>query len=504
MLRKSSRRTLLLAVPLLIALLSGLHGLKADIVYMKSGQKIEGQIVSEGPSNVDVETKFGRMTFERSKIDRIEYQRLPREELKQRRKAAGNDPVKLYAAALYAKEQKLMEEYKQILEDVLRYDNNHPEANKALGKTYFDGAWFTPEELAEHKQAIEQQMKSAGKVMHDGKWVSEETAKRLQGFELYKGQWLRWKEIYTLQSQEKVPELLGIELEIRDSEHFTLRSNLGEEAQKEILDVVEMAWDHFFEVFQPNETETYIMGFYPIPIYVLPDPNVVTKFVEPEGYMIQLYNPPKGINERYVDADSFPVFFPRPLIVTSEGRHLKGGGSRFTSLVGFISHYTGNLLVRRFKRGGKVPGWVETGLSHYYEGMLNGYRTLSITEYVGYEHIEKWDILLQTFPQWYQQMADSDFRRSLPSLASIRDKIVEELNARELVKAYFVTSWLMETHQQEFVNYIRSAFEEKFKIRVRTTEGEAFEESFGVSCEELEAQFEEWASKLPPHPPTGL
>ncbi|MFH0946561.1 MAG: hypothetical protein V2A76_15300 [Planctomycetota bacterium] len=482
-----------------VSLLGTLH---ADIIHMKSGQKVEGKIVSDGASALVVETKFGRMSFDRSKIDRIEYQRLPVEEVRHRREAAGNDPVKLYEVALYAQEQKLTEEYRKILEEVLQYDSNHAAANAALGKTFYDGQWFTPEELDKHLNQLSEQMKARGKVLHEGKWVNEDTAKRLQGFELYKGQWLRWKEIYTLQSQEKMPELLGLTLKIRDSEHFTLRSNLDEETQKEILEVVEMAWDHFFEVFQPTEKEAYIMGFYPIPIYVLPDPNAVTKFVEPNGYMIQLYNPPKGINERYLDANSFPVFFPRPLIVTSEGRHLKGGGNRITSQIGFISHYTGNLLVRRFKRGGMVPGWVETGMSHYYEGMLNGYQTLSITEYVGYEHIEKWDMTLQTFPQWYTRMADPDFRRTLPSLKSIRGKIAEELNAFELVKAYFMTYWLMETRQKTFVDYIRAAFEEKFEIRVRTTEEEAFEQAFGVPCDELEAQFEEWAARLPPHPPT--
>ena len=61
------------------------------------------------------------------------------------------------------------------------------------------------------------------------------------------------------------------------------------------------------------------MTFYPTAVYVLPSSSLVATFAEDNGYMVSLYNPPKDINSRYLDATSFPVFFPRPLIVTSSG-----------------------------------------------------------------------------------------------------------------------------------------------------------------------------------------
>ncbi len=473
----------------------------ADIVHLKSGQKVEGKVVSEGATTIEVDTKFGRMSLERAKVDRIERQRLPQDEVTHRRREAGQDVAALYAVALYAKEHRLTNDYRSILQDILKLDALHTEANKGLGRVFYEGQWFTPEELEKYKSRFADQMKAEGKVLYKGSWVTEETAKRLEGYELYQGQWLRWKEIYTLQAQENMPLLLGVTLEIRDSEHFTLRSSLGEDAQKDVLDLAEEEHTHFFSVFKPDETEAYIMDFYPIAIYVLPEVALVGKFVEPDGYMKKLYNPPIDIESRYVDANSFPLFFPRPLIVTSEGRHLKGGESRIDSLHGFIAHYLGNVLVRRFKRGGALPGWVEAGVAHYYEGLMNGYRTLSITEYVGYEQIEKWDITLQNFLQWYKKVADPDFRRTLPALAEIRPKIVEELNAFDLVKGYFVVYWLMETKPQQFVDYVRAAFREKPESRIRITEEEAFTTSFQVSCEELEAEWEEWVAQIPPRPP---
>ena len=243
------------------------------------------------------------------------------------------------------------------------------------------------------------------------------------------------------------------------------------------------------------------MDFYPIAVYVLPDPALVEKFVEPGGYMDELYNPPKGVNDRYLDATNFAIFFPRPLIVTSVGRHLRGGGSREASLLGFLTHYAGNVFVRRFKRGGKIPGWVESGISHYYEGRLNGFRTVSICEFTGYEHVEKWRSDLQTFKQWYAQIVRPEFRASLPRLASFADKPIEELDALELVKAYFLVSFLMEEKPEAFVTYVREAYREYGEPRRRISEAEAFETAFGGDREALEDEFERWAARLDPFPP---
>ncbi|MFG0320137.1 MAG: hypothetical protein ACF8XB_22890 [Planctomycetota bacterium JB042] len=474
----------------------------ADVIHMKSGQKIQGKIVQDDGSTLIVDTKFGRMTFERAKVERIELQRLPREEVTARMKAAADDAAAMFEVAKYAKEKRLEKEYREVLQAVVAIDPNHTEANEALGRVPYDGKWFTPEELEAYKADLADQMKARGRVLYKGKWIKEETAKRLQGYELYKGNWLKWPEIYTLQAEENMGPMLGVELEIRTSEHFALRSQLDEESQREILDVLEAGFAHFSEIFEPDEIEANIMDFYPIAVYVFPDPNYITTFVQPDGYMETLYNPPRGVNERYVDAHSFPIFFPRPLIVASEGRHLKSGGSRMVSLLGFLSHYAGNMYVRRFKRGGKIPGWVESGLSHYYEGLLNGYRTLSVTEYVGYEHVDKWGDKLGNFKQWYERMADAQFRSTLPRWSTFQDKIVEEIDAYEQVKSYFLVAFMLEKYPQEFVDYVRDAYREYGRPRRQIKEEEAFQSAFnGRTTAELEQEFEAWVATLGDHPP---
>lgn len=475
----------------------------ADVIHLKSGQKIEGKVLSEDASSIEVQTKFGKMTLKKDTISRVETKRLPKEELSHLVESAGDSPAKMFEAAQFAQQNKLTKEYREILEKVIGLDPSHSQANEALGRVYYDNQWFTPEELARYKATVADQMKEKGMVFYDGKWVKESTAKRLQGLEEYKGQWLTWKEIYQLQGQEKIPEILGVTLQITDSDHFSLRSELEEAFQQDLLDTLELAFDHFVKTFQPNPVELNIMTFYPIAVYVLPDSALVSKFVEPDGYMQKIYNPPKGINERYTDATSFPVFFPRPLIVTSAGRHLKGGGSREVSLMGFLSHYTGNMLIRRFKRNGMIPGWVETGVTHYYEASLNNYQTLSITEYTGYENIEKWKPGLDNFPLWYKKMADPEFRRTLPRFEKFHAKPAEEVDGFELVKAYFMVRWLLETDTQRFVDYVRLAYSDTHGMRVVVTEEQAFADTFHCSPDEFDARFEEWARTIPSVPPVG-
>lgn len=475
----------------------------ADVVHLKSGQKIEGKITSDGGDTVEIETKFGPMKVARSDVAKIERLQLPKDELKKMVEDAGNDAVLLWRTVDFAKKNKLTREVKAILEKVIKADPQHIEANKELGRIYYNGNWYSPEELDAAKDAETAKMKAEGRVFYDGQWMKEETAKKIQGYELYKGEWLKWKDIYLLEAADRMEGFLGVTLEGVPSEHYILWSDLDPVAQSEILSVLETGFQHFVAFFQPTDIELNMMTFYPTAVYVLPSSDLVAKFAEDNGYMVSLYNPPKDINARYLDAASFPVFFPRPPIVASSGRHLRGGGDKATSLIGFLSHYSGNVMLRRFKRGGKIPGWVESGVTHYYEGMLNGYRTLSIDEYTGYEHIEKWVMGLSDFKEWYAKFADPAFRSSLPRLGSFKGKFVEELTGRELCKAYFMVRWLMESEQRgpTFIDYVRMAYDDPNKIKVTIPEDEAFQRTFGVDPEVLEEEFEFWASRLPSTPP---
>lgn len=489
------RRSARLALPLLAALVVASTAV-ADVVHLKSGQKVEGKIIAETGDTIEVQTKFGSMKLDRANVTRIERMRLPKEELAKRVEDAGDDAVLLWQAVEYARENKLKAEIRPLLEKIVEVDPGHVDANKELGNIYFEGKWYSPEALEAEKAAHAERMKADGKVFYQGKWLKEDTVKRLEGYELYRGEWLKWKDIYLLEAEENMPAMLGESLPARASDHYILWSQLDESFQADVLTMLETGFRHFVATFQPNDVQLNMMTFYPTAVYVLPTSAMVETFAADDGYMVKLYNPPKDINERYLDATSFPIFFPRPLIVTSAGRHLRGGGSKNVSLMGFLSHFAGNVMVRRYKQGGKIPGWVEAGVTHYYEGALNGYQTLTCDEYVGFEHVQVWADGLETFPAWYKQMADPAFRASLPRLRDFKGKMVEELAARELVKSYFMVKWLMDSDPARLIEYLNRAYADPQRIRITIPEEQAFQEAFGVAPEALEEEFERWASSL--------
>lgn len=473
----------------------------ADVVHLKDGKKVEGKIVSDTPAAIEVETKFGKLKIERNQIARIEAKRMPAEEFKARLEAAGKDAAKLWSVALFAKENRMKDDYERLVKKVLEADPQHREANEAVGNVLYEGRWYTPEALEKEKAAFAKRMTDDGMVFYNGRWIPADSAKREQGLEQYEGEWIPNAEIYKRKSAKLMPELLGVSLKTYESEHFQVRLENDDALGADVTTLLEDAFAEFVTVFKPNELEARLMTFYPTVVYVLPDSGTVTKFVEPGGYMDQLYNSPKGINERYLDATSFPVFFPRPLIVTSIGRHLKGSDSWTVSLMGFLSHYEGNMLIRRFTRNHPIPGWLEAGMASYFEARLNGFQTLSITEYTGYEHIKKWEQGLETFPEWFKKMSDAQFRASLPPIADLRKKMVEEVNSRELVKSFFLVTWLMKTKPDALANYARHVYERIETTRnEQRTEESVFAESFGMTPEQMDAEFEEWAKAIPPIP----
>jgi hypothetical protein len=495
-LRPRSRTLLALALALAAPIVA-----LGDVVHLKSGQKLEGKILSQRADAIVIQTKFGEMTIERAKIERIETLRLPAEELESRVTSAGNDAGKLWEAAEFARDNKMEARFKELAAKVAKLDATHREANAVLGRVEFEGRFFTPEELEEHKAQIAERMRAQGKELYEGRWVDKAYVMQQKGYLEFEGEWLRPAEIYVKQHAVLGPELLGVTLPTTESAHVSLRSALDPAENAELLEMLEDAHAHFVSIFEPTAVETKIMEYFPTAVYVLPSVDLVAKFVEPGGYMERIYNPPKGIAGRYASGESFEIFFPRPLIVCSEGRHLATGGSRLTSLRGFLSLYYGNMLIRRFKRGGSVPGWIETGMAHFYEARQNEYSTLSIIEFTDFEHVQKWAVGLTNFKEWYGMMAKPEFRAKLPSFESLIDKPAEELDSLDLVKAYFLVRWLMEEDPKTFVAFARRAHQQDSATRIVTPERDALAETFQISPAEIDERFAAWAEKTTAMPP---
>ncbi len=480
---------------------------RADIVFLKDGKKVEGKITHKDDAQITLVTKLGPMTLKTADIDHIEAGRTPEEEVAYRVDQAKGDAAKLWDAAMYAREKKLTKQFKEIAASVVKADPNHKEANQALGNIEENGKWYTPADYEKAQAKYAAQMKAEGKEFIEGLWMPHDKAQIYRGYEKdpETGEFLQPVEIYRKKWAKLTKPLLGIELQTKESEHFVLRSNLPEDTQANILSVLEACTMHFYDLFKLNAKEHRVMDGSPFigrptAVYVLPDIGVVPKFVETGGYMEQIYNTPKGVNERYTTDNSFPVFFPSPLIVTSLGAHLISGQE--VSLNGYLTNLEGNMLIRRFKRGGKVPGWVEAGITYYFEARFNNYATLTLAEFAGYENVHPIDDSLLSFQAWYQRAADPQFRATLPTYESMRKHPIEELDAVSIVKSYFLVRWLLDTDTDRFVDYVRKAYEQNTDVRPikETSEEQAFKEVFKMTADEFDAKFLDWLAKNPPVP----
>jgi len=494
-----------LAAVMLVAICSS--PLFADVITLTSGEKLEGKILSESTTSVRIQTRFGTTDVERSRIAKIVRGQTPKEVFEERKAALkAGDVEARFELALFCKENKLPKEWKKLLEEVLELKPGHDGANRELGRIPYDGRWFTKEELEKYKTEETARMEAAGYVWHDGKWMKEDEAMTARGFVKVEDKWIPKEELERLQAVRDWERVYGTGLNVMTTEHFELRTPLPLEDFQEMMDIAEECYAKFVELAQPDELELKFIDpekhtFSRIYVYVHESPTDVAKFIE-SGYVKRHYMP-KETQENHRDAPNFAVYFPIPLIVLSEGRHLRASNSRDVSQTGMLLVHLGQVLVRRLKRGGGLPAFAECGMGHWAEGEFNGFSTLSIIEYPHFEpFVDKWSPEgWETIPRWRENLANPGAVAKLPSLASMLEKPVEALQIHEEAKAWSLVCFLLETRRQQFFDFVRAA---KTKFRAELiTNSQAFKDAFAPeTVDQVDAAWREWVKTQPVSGPT--
>ncbi|MHC4661459.1 MAG: HEAT repeat domain-containing protein [Planctomycetota bacterium] len=143
----------------------------ADIVILKNGGRIEGEVIDQGDS-VLVRIKDGMTTtIQRKDIKEIIIKKSPLQIYEEKSFAlADDDLLGHYALGLWCLDQGLNKEAEIELEKVIALDPEHEGARKQLGHEKADGKWLTKEEVMTQK----------GFVKYRGKWMKKEEAEALQ------------------------------------------------------------------------------------------------------------------------------------------------------------------------------------------------------------------------------------------------------------------------------------------------------------------------------------
>lgn len=134
-----------------------------DEVHLRGGGVVRGVIVERTDDKVVIEAGPGRVTLPMSRVDRVMETGSALVTFHRRYHAMSPTDVAGFATlARWAEDHDLATAARQTWQRVLQLDPGHPEANAALGRTWFEGEWM----------AARDAYRLQGFVPFEGSWVS--------------------------------------------------------------------------------------------------------------------------------------------------------------------------------------------------------------------------------------------------------------------------------------------------------------------------------------------
>jgi hypothetical protein len=266
----ASRR---IALALLVAALAGAPA-GADVITLKDGSTLEGEIVSKDDSTVVVETTFdGRKEVLAAQVKSIDTSSPPlRKQLAFRLERAADVPS-LVALADWAKGKGFRPELEAIWQKVLALDPAHVRAHKALGHVLVGKRWLTPEEKAEaDRAAAEAANRAKGLVPHEGRWVTpaekealekglvkdgddwitEDELHRRRGETKVDGTWIRVGDAEAKARGAALSKEMGLTLKVEWAPHVDLFHELEPADAAEMLSAAEKTARAFDRLMKPG------------------------------------------------------------------------------------------------------------------------------------------------------------------------------------------------------------------------------------------------------------
>lgn len=145
----------------------------ADVVHLKNGGTLEGQVVEQGDA-VIIKLPVGEVRVSRDAVLQIEEKPGALEEYHKRAAAIkDDDPEAHYKLGVWALSIGLKRQAEEEFNKTIALKPDHGGAHKALGHRLVAGRWMTEEE----------QMRAKGLVRYKSDWMTPEAAARLRTLE---------------------------------------------------------------------------------------------------------------------------------------------------------------------------------------------------------------------------------------------------------------------------------------------------------------------------------
>jgi len=160
----------------------------ADVLVLKSGGRLAGQIVAEpeqpgGPGHWTFRTLSGAtVEIAPGDVAAVQRRKLVREQYVDRVDQLADTAAAHLALAEWCREQGLSSERTRHLEQVLRHEPQNETARKGLGHRRHGGTWMSPDEVQQSK----------GFVKYKGKWVLPQEVPLLEQEELDSAAQKQW------------------------------------------------------------------------------------------------------------------------------------------------------------------------------------------------------------------------------------------------------------------------------------------------------------------------
>jgi len=516
--RTAVARTLLSLV--LFALLVG--PAFGDVIHLRSGGNIEGEVTGEEDGHLLVRTRFGVQRIARADVVRIEEKQTVREQYEKRLRALDReDADAVLELALWCKKKRMTAQYRELLELAVTADPEHEAAQTERGRVRFEGSWITPEERDEILSKREDAARRAeGLVQVDGEWVPREEAEaRRKGLVFFRGRWVTQEDVYrakgfvqdeqgewvhrdTLQARKEVAELeekLGIRLALRDTDHFSVRSSLGDEHVDELARDLEAAHQLFHGTFGLSGD---LLSGRLLPVIEVKGRRKFQRFLDvfAEGHAM-----PKGWLEVAQQATGTYHFDP-PMIADYLGTRTP------EKLTNAAINKLGRILANRlYPNFNYLPPWYEEGIAVWLEVKIRGICT---TYYLGAPGVTSRNRYQKHRPdtkdrfdpnkgwilhgEWMARLKDAVETGKDTPLHELLRREAAQFESLEIAKCFSVVEYLIDRDPAKFGRFVKELRSRLPRYEISMTPRErvdvhrrAFEEIYDQRVIELE---EAWKS----------
>jgi hypothetical protein len=370
-----------LAAKLLLALTLAAP-LAADVIVLRSGRKIEGNVVAESATKLTIETRFGNVSVARADIVKHERKLTPEQEFEARLSAV-QSAQESFELCLWAAKAKLRPQAQRASERAIELERDHAATRSWRGEELHEGVWMT---VAEAEAA---RMLTKGLVAHEGEWVTpEERTHRLAGRMLVNGEWMTVEEAqlargfvfrepqgwipkehaHAQDASAQLARVLGLEFERVSTQHIQVAGPF-ESAQlrsvAERLQAIRSHFDHSFGAISGLK----LLGGSVAQFYVLADDQAA--YAQSAERLLALTDTvPKDWVQTVKQLYGFWYVHPYCLSVAKQSKRA------FDELVGHCSHNWAHMLLNRLNYDQRMlPAWYDEGFANLIEYRQHGRNT---------------------------------------------------------------------------------------------------------------------------------